>query len=72
MIFAERIKNELLGFDSVSIASGDAQNNTELVSFSLKSVLAATSSFSVKNMLGEGGFGPVYKVQYFLITKKIT
>ncbi|KAI3714105.1 hypothetical protein L1987_72695 [Smallanthus sonchifolius] len=36
------IKNELLGFDSVSNASGDAHNNAELVSFSFKSVLAAT------------------------------
>ncbi|KAI7744515.1 hypothetical protein M8C21_006208 [Ambrosia artemisiifolia] len=60
-ICAERIKNELLGFDSISTASGDAHNNAELVPFSLKSVLAATGSFSVKNKLGEGGFGSVYK-----------
>ncbi|KAI3714106.1 hypothetical protein L1987_72696 [Smallanthus sonchifolius] len=59
---AKRIKNELLGFDSVSNASGDAHNNAELVSFSFKSVLAATGSFSVKNKLGEGGFGSVYKI----------
>ncbi|KAI3812201.1 hypothetical protein L1987_16908 [Smallanthus sonchifolius] len=57
----ERIKKELLGFDSMSNASGDAHNNAELVSFSFKSVLAATGSFSVKNKLGEGGFGSVYK-----------
>ncbi|KAJ0666923.1 putative protein kinase RLK-Pelle-DLSV family [Helianthus annuus] len=61
LIRKERIKNELLGFDSMSTASGDAHNNAELVSFSLKSVLAATGSFSVKNKLGEGGFGSVYK-----------
>ncbi|KAK9052018.1 hypothetical protein SSX86_028646 [Deinandra increscens subsp. villosa] len=61
LIRKERIKKELLGFDSMSTAPGDAHNNAELVSFSLKSVLAATGSFSAKNMLGEGGFGPVYK-----------
>ncbi|KAI7744511.1 LOW QUALITY PROTEIN: hypothetical protein M8C21_006204, partial [Ambrosia artemisiifolia] len=61
LIRKERIKNELLGFDSISTASGDAHNNAELVPFSLKSVLAATGSFSVRNKLGEGGFGSVYK-----------
>ena len=30
--------------------------------FSLKSVSAATDNFSDANKLGEGGFGPVYKV----------
>ncbi|PWA83721.1 Apple-like protein [Artemisia annua] len=62
MVYTERINRELLEFDSISTTSGDANNNTELVSFSLRSVLAATGSFSVKNKLGEGGFGPVYKV----------
>nr|GEU35434.1 G-type lectin S-receptor-like serine/threonine-protein kinase At4g27290 [Tanacetum cinerariifolium] len=61
LITKERLKRELLGFDSISTNSGDAHNSAELVSFSLRSVLAATGSFSVKNKLGEGGFGPVYK-----------
>ena len=30
--------------------------------FSLASVSAATDNFSAENKLGEGGFGPVYKV----------
>ncbi|GJV40752.1 G-type lectin S-receptor-like serine/threonine-protein kinase [Tanacetum coccineum] len=60
-VYAERIRRELLGFDSISTISGDAHNSEELVSFSLRSVLAATGSFSVKNKLGEGGFGSVYK-----------
>ncbi|KVF96799.1 Apple-like protein [Cynara cardunculus var. scolymus] len=57
----ERINSELLGFDSMSTTSGDGHSNAELISFSLRSVLAATDSFSVRNKLGEGGFGPVYK-----------
>ncbi|KAI3674860.1 hypothetical protein L2E82_51862 [Cichorium intybus] len=61
LIRKERIKSELLGFDSMSTSTGDAHNSAELVSFSLRSVLAATRSFSVENKLGEGGFGPVYK-----------
>ncbi|XP_071704601.1 G-type lectin S-receptor-like serine/threonine-protein kinase At1g11330 [Rutidosis leptorrhynchoides] len=61
LIRKERINKELLGFDSISATSGDARNSSELVSFSFKSVLSATSSFSVENKLGEGGFGPVYK-----------
>nr|XP_043639775.1 G-type lectin S-receptor-like serine/threonine-protein kinase At4g27290 [Erigeron canadensis] len=61
LIRKERVKKELLGFDSMSSTSVGSQSNTELVSFSLRSVLAATGSFSVKNKLGEGGFGPVYK-----------
>ena len=32
--------------------------------FDLKSILAATDYFSETKMLGQGGFGPVYKVIY--------
>ena len=32
--------------------------------FSLASVSAATNNFGVENKLGEGGFGPVYKVEF--------
>lgn len=30
--------------------------------FSLATVASATNNFSCANMIGEGGFGPVYKV----------
>ncbi|KAL0917377.1 hypothetical protein M5K25_012431 [Dendrobium thyrsiflorum] len=33
----------------------------ELRSFSLRDMVAATDNFSYENLLGEGGFGPVYK-----------
>jgi hypothetical protein len=32
--------------------------------FSFESIKAATNNFSRENQLGEGGFGPVYKVLY--------
>ena len=34
----------------------------ELSSFNITDIVAATSNFSESNMLGKGGFGPVYKV----------
>jgi len=30
--------------------------------FSLRDIKAATNNFDVANKIGEGGFGPVYKV----------
>lgn len=38
------------------------KNNNELNIFSFESVALATDYFSDENLLGEGGFGPVYKV----------
>ena len=32
--------------------------------FSLATISTATDNFSVNNKLGEGGFGPVYRVRY--------
>ncbi|KAK6919453.1 Bulb-type lectin domain [Dillenia turbinata] len=36
-------------------------NDSELFTFTTRSILAATNNFSEANKLGEGGFGPVYK-----------
>lgn len=36
-------------------------------SFTLKQIRAATNNFDSVNKIGEGGFGPVYKVYYTII-----
>ena len=43
-------------------AGGGKNDTDQLPLFSLKSILAATNNFSDTNKVGEGGFGPVYKV----------
>lgn len=49
-----------------SLSSNDEKGNTELTSFDLSTIIAATNNFSVANKLGQGGFGVVYKVKFFL------
>lgn len=43
------------------------KKEVKLPLFSFVSVAAATNNFSDDNKLGEGGFGPVYKVILFLL-----
>ena len=38
--------------------------------FSYASIIEATDSFSSNNKLGQGGFGPVYKVKSFSVISK--
>ena len=38
------------------------QEDLELPFFDLATIITATNNFSINNKLGEGGFGPVYKV----------
>lgn len=38
------------------------QEDLELPFFDFTTIVNATNNFSVENKLGEGGFGPVYKV----------
>ncbi len=40
----------------------EGESEIDLPSFDLESILAATDNFSDANKLGQGGYGPVYKV----------
>ena len=42
--------------------NNEGQEHRELPLFDLDTLLNATNNFSSDNKLGEGGFGPVYKV----------
>lgn len=46
----------------ISAKGEDQSNEHELPIFSFASIALSTNNFSDSNKLGEGGFGPVYKV----------
>ena len=63
--------------DSAKASNTTANNETEAGDFnrnvpnlrvySLADIEAATEGFSIRNKLGEGGYGPVYKVTYVCV-----
>ena len=52
-------------FKDVHHLESNGGKGTDLLIFSFASIMAATNDFSVENKLGQGGFGPVYKVMMF-------
>lgn len=52
--------------DKVKKLNNDRQGSHDLQIFSFESISATTSNFSAENKLGQGGFGPVYKVSLSL------
>ena len=53
-------------FGEVNGDGKDKGKDSWLPLFSLASVAAATENFSMQSKLGEGGFGPVYKVELLI------
>ena len=58
MILAEKLENNVIIDQNVEGQSEDM----EVTFFTLATIATATDNFSSNNKLGEGGFGPVYKV----------
>lgn len=59
------IVREVLGLDDLPDESDNKE--LELPQFDLSVIVKATNDFSMENKLGEGGFGPVYKVGSYII-----
>lgn len=45
--------------------AGSKRNEFELPLFDIAIIQASTRNFSIYKKIGEGGFGPVYKVNYY-------
>ncbi|KAK3197967.1 hypothetical protein Dsin_021382 [Dipteronia sinensis] len=66
----EKFLLELMTLDNpieareIEIDGNNGNNGHNLKVFSVSSIMDATNCFSTINKLGEGGFGPVYKVNY--------
>lgn len=60
----QRMKQDLLLQELVKAGKRhkDGKSSNELRLFGFESISTATNGFSAANKLGEGGFGPVYKV----------
>ena len=58
-------------FMDSSMQARDDDDSGAMLYFNLTTILTATNNFSDVNKLGEGGFGPVYKVKrqinYFML-----
>ncbi|VVA35441.1 Hypothetical predicted protein [Prunus dulcis] len=65
--FREKIrKNGMMGQDNEG-----QEADLELPLFSLPTIVTATDNFSFTRKLGEGGFGPVYKVSFLDVSIRI-
>ena len=61
----EKMENNVMMESNVMIdqnIEGKSEDLQELPFFNLATIATTTNNFSSNNKLGEGGFGPVYKV----------
>lgn len=56
--------------NSSGCSNGSQEENQEFRLYNIRVISAATNNFSNDNKIGQGGFGPVYKVTipYFSLT----
>ena len=60
VVTAKKLKSKV----NYLASAGDSDSNVpHLQVFSLADIEAATDKFSFENKLGEGGYGPVFKVK---------
>ncbi|PON53004.1 Tyrosine-protein kinase [Parasponia andersonii] len=50
---------------------GSQEEDVDLPLFTFSNIIIATDNFSVRNKLGEGGFGPVYKDSRLRIVHRV-
>ena len=46
------------------LSIGNTDNDPNLLMFHFNDIVVATNNFSFENKLGQGGYGPVYKVRF--------
>lgn len=61
-ILKSKRKETKLKVNNAAAAGDFDSNNPDLIVYSLADIEKATDQFAFENKLGEGGFGPVYKV----------